>query len=345
MNEKINLKVLEDTVSKLMLKGKGILAADESNSTCDKRLATVGVSGSEEVRRQYRQMLLEMPGLEEFVSGVILYSETFWQNNNDGISFPQSMIDRGIVPGIKVDIGAKDFPGFPGEKLTVGLDDLPEKAKEYFDAGARFGKWRAVIRIDENGGLPTEECIEANADALGRYARILQEAGLVPIVEPEVLLEGTHSIDKCQEVISHVLEKVFEKCNEYRAYIPGIILKTSMVISGNANPEESSAEEVAEKTVKVLLERVPKDIGGVVFLSGGQTPVEATVHLDAIAEKEPLPFEIAFSYGRALQEPALKAWAGKEENVERARVEFLKRLKLNQLADDGDYDISFEYLD
>jgi fructose-bisphosphate aldolase class I len=180
---------------------------------------------------------------------------------------------------------------------------------------------------------------------LGRYARIIQEAGLVPIVEPEVLLEGNHSIENCEEVTSKVLEKVFEKLNEYRAYIPGVILKTSMVISGNANPEESSAEEVAERTVKVLLDKVPSDIGGVVFLSGGQTPVEASTHFDAIAEKEPFPFEIAFSYARALQEPALRTLGGKDENVDKARDEFLKRLKLNTLADEGDYDLSFEYLD
>ncbi len=341
----LNTKLLKETASLLLTKGKGILAADESSPTCDKRLATVGVEGSTEMRRKYRNLLLEMPKLEDFVTGVIMYSETFWQKNDDDVQFPESLTKRGIIPGIKMDLGAKDFPGFEGEKLTIGLDDLPERAQEYFNVGARFGKWRAVIKIDEETGLPTEECIEANADVLGRYARIVQEAGLVPIVEPEVLLQGSHPIEKCEEVISHVLEKVFEKLEEYRAYIPGVILKTSMVISGDANPKETSAEEVAERTVKVLLEKVPKDIGGVVFLSGGQTPVEATAHLDAIAEKEPLPFEIAFSYARALQEPVLRTWIGKEENVDSARIEFLKRLKLNQLADDGDYDMSFEYID
>lgn len=344
MNQ-INTKLLEETVSKLLAKGKGILAADESNGTADKRLDSVGVEGGEDQRRKYRNLFLCMPNLNDYVSGVIMYDETFWQDSCNGKLFVERLQKAGVIPGIKVDLGAKDFPGFPEEKLTVGLDDLAERAQKYFKNGARFAKWRAVIKIDEEKGLPTDEAIEANADALGRYARIVQEAGLVPIVEPEVLLIGKHSIETAEKVTSEVVSKVFEKLNEYRAYIPGVILKTSMVINGNANPDEASPEEVADATVRMLLSSVPKNVGGVVFLSGGQTAVEATAHLDAIAEKEPLPFEIAFSYARALQGPALRIWSGKDEKVEEARKEFLKRLKLNQLADSGDYDVDLEYLD
>lgn len=341
----INTKLLEETVSKLLTKGKGILAADESNGTADKRLESIGVEGGEDQRRKYRDLFLCMPNLNDYVSGVILYDETFWQDSCNGDLFVERLERAGVVPGIKVDLGAKDFPGFPEEKLTVGLDDLQDRAQNYFKNGARFTKWRAVITIDEDKGLPTDEAIEANADALGRYARIVQEAGLVPVVEPEVLLIGKHSIETSEKVTTKVVTKVFEKLNEYRVYIPGVILKTSMVINGNANSNEASPEEVADATVRMLLSSVPKNVGGVVFLSGGQTAVEATAHLDAIAEKEPLPFEIAFSYARALQGPAMRIWRGKDEKVEEAREEFLKRLKLNQLADSGGYDIGLEYLD
>jgi fructose-bisphosphate aldolase class I len=344
MNE-INTNLLEETVKKLLAKGKGILAADESNGTADKALAKNDIEGGEENRRRYRELFLCMHELENYVSGVILYDETFWQTDCSGQhTFVENLEKKGIVPGIKVDMGAKDFPGFSEEKLTIGLDDLPERARNYSKHGARFAKWRAVITIDESKGLPTEEAIEANADALGRYARIVQEAGLVPIVEPEVLLTGPHSLETSEIITKKVVKKVFEKLNEYRAYIPGVILKTSMVINGNTNADEASAEEVAEGTIRMLLEAVPKNVGGVVFLSGGQTAVEATTHLDAIAEREPLPFEIAFSYARALQQPALRAWAGKDEKVSDARAEFKKRLELNQLADSGDYDIEMEYL-
>lgn len=343
MNE-INTNLLEETAKKLLAKGKGILAADESNGTADKRLQAIDVEGGEENRRRYRDLFLCMDGLENYVSGVILYDETFFQVACDKKStFVQKLQEKGIVPGIKVDMGAKDFPGFPEEKLTIGLDDLPDRTRRYFKDGARFAKWRAVIKIDEEKGLPTEEAIEANADALGRYARIAQEAGLVPIIEPEVLLTGPHSIQTSEEVTKKVITKVFEKMREYRAHVPGLILKTSMVINGNANKDEASVDEVADATVRMLLESVPKNIGGVVFLSGGQTAVEATAHLDAIADREPLPFEIAFSYARALQQPALRVWEGKDENIDRARAEFEKRLKFNQLADIGDYEIEMEY--
>ena len=344
MNNEINTNLLEETAKKLLEQGKGILAADESNGTADKKLASVDIEGGEENRRKYRELFLCMNGLEEFVSGVILYDETFWQKDCGGQkTFVEKLQENKIVPGIKVDLGAKDFPGFPDEKLTIGLDDLAERAQKYFDGGARFTKWRAVFSIDESKGLPTEETIEANADVLGRYARIVQEIGLVPIIEPEVLLVGEHSIEQSKVITKKVVAKVFEKMSEYRVYIPGVILKTSMVINGNANADEASPEEVADATVEMLLESVPKDVGGVVFLSGGQTAVEATAHLDAIVDKDALPYEIAFSYARALQQPALRAWKGKGENVEIAREEFKKRLKLNQIADAGDYKIDMEF--
>jgi fructose-bisphosphate aldolase, class I len=343
--DNLNKKLLEQIAKQLMARNKGIFAADESNETAGKRLVEIDVPNSEENRRQYRELFFGTPDIEKYVSGVILYDETFWQESDSGVVYPKFLADKDILPGIKIDLGAKDFPGFPGEKLTIGLDDLPERVKKYAENGATFVKWRAIITIDEVNNLPTDEAIDANADSLGRYARICQEAGLVPILEPEVLLDGPHSIKKSEDVTRAVLEKVFEKAKKYKAYIPGLILKTSMVIQGNKNPDENSPEEIADATVRVLLETVPKDIGGVVFLSGGQTPVEASSHFDAIVEREPLPFEIAFSYGRALQGPPMQIWKGKSENLEAARAEFIKRLKMNTLADSGDYDISLEYSD
>ncbi len=341
--DNLNKKLLEQIVAQLMTKSKGILAADESNETAGKRLAEIGVQNTEENRRLFRELFFGMADIEKYISGVILYDETFWQESDNGVKYPKFLADKDILPGIKIDLGAKDFPGFPGEKLTVGLDDLPVRVKKYAENGAMFVKWRAVITIDEPNNLPTDEAIDANADTLGRYARICQEAGLVPIIEPEVLLDGPHSILKSEEVTRVVLKKVFGSLKKYKAHVPGLILKTSMVIQGNKNPDENSPKEIADATVRVLLEIVPKNIGGVVFLSGGQTPVEASAHFDAIAEKEPLPFEIAFSYARALQGPVIQIWKGKPENVAAARAEFKKRLELNTLADSGDYDIGLEY--
>ncbi len=341
----IDTQKLTATVAHLLAPEKGILAADESNGTADKRLESFGIATGEDMRRKFRHLFLCTPGVEEFLSGVILYDETFWQDNCDGVPFRVALSEKGILPGIKVDIGAKDFPGFLGEKVTLGLDDLPERLKKYADAGAAFTKWRAVIKIDEATGLPTTACIEANADALGRYAVAAQQFGLVPIVEPEVLLDGPHSQKTAEKVTARVLDAVMTKLQEYGAYLPGVILKTSMVIQGSKNTDESSPKEIADATVAVLKKNVSTEIGGVVFLSGGQTAVEATAHLDAIAEKDDLPWEIAFSYARALQESALTIWQGKDENVELARAEFTKRLRLNQLADSGDYDVSLEYLD
>jgi fructose-bisphosphate aldolase, class I len=341
----MNTEFLKDAVKYLVQKNKGILAADESNDTCDKRLELVGINSSSEMRRQYRNMLFSTPNLNEFVSGVILYDETYWQVNDEEMPFPMDLLRNGIFPGIKVDLGAKDMPGFPEEKLTIGLDDLDQRVSKYAEFGARFAKWRAVIKIDESKGLPTDSCINANIDALARYALIAQTYNVVPVVEPEILLEGNHSIQISEKITTRVVSDLMKKLQEYKVFLPGLILKTSMVIQGNKNHDEASPQEIADATVRMLNNSCPKDLGGVVFLSGGQTPVEATAHLDAIAEKEPLNWEIAFSYARALQEPALKAWAGKKENIKVAQQEFTKRLELNQLADLGEYDISLEYLD
>ncbi len=341
----MNENELIKTVKHLLQKGKGILAADESNVTCDKRLTAVGITPDEQKRREYRDLLLSTPELKNYVAGVILYDETFWQNNLDGENFATSLAERGIYPGIKVDKGAVDFVGFPNEKITEGLDDLSKRLEDYANNGAKFTKWRAVIKIDDGAGIPTNECIHANAENLGRYAKIAQSFNLVPIVEPEVLMEGDHSLEKAYEVTKKVIAEVMRELKTNNVFLPGVILKTSMVIQGNKNIDEASPEEVASATIKMLKEVVPHELGGIVFLSGGQTPVEATAHLDAIAEKEPLPWEVAFSYARAIQDPALFAWKGLAENVEHARSEFTKRLVLNQKADLGEYKIDLEYLD
>ncbi len=342
----MNTEILKETAALLLTKGKGILAADESNKTADKRLSEYCEGEiTEETRRQYRELLLETPFLEKFVSGVILYDETFWQSNSDGEKFITSLQNRGILPGIKVDTGTREFPSLEGELITGGLDDLETRVKKYAEAGAKFTKWRAVFTIDEDKCLPTDLAILENVNVLAQYAQIVQKYNLVPIVEPEVLLLGKHSLETSYEVTKKVVTALFEGLKKYDIYLPGLILKTSMVINGNQNADEASPTEVAEATIKMLRESVPAEVGGVVFLSGGQTPVEATAHFDAIAEKEPLPWELAFSYARALQDPALQAWAGKPGNIEAAREAFRDRLDMNHLADSGKYRIELEWLD
>jgi len=331
---------LQSIAKQLVAKKKGILAADESNSTAGKRLSAICMESNEETRRQYRDLFLSADGIEEYLSGVILYDETLRQKANNGMSFVEMLTSKGIIPGIKVDMGAKDFPGFPEEKVTEGLDGLPLRMKEYYSLGARFAKWRAVIRINKD--IPTDECIHVNAILLARYARIAQDASLVPIIEPEVLLEGDHDIQTAEEITTKVVSSVFYQCTRLRVDLSAIILKTSMVLAGNACAVQPSAEEVAEATVRMLRKSVPAEVPGVVFLSGGQSAVDATNHLDKIAEKEPLPWEIAFSYARALQGPALDVWQGKEENIASAREVFMKRLSLNQLADEGVYEVDME---
>ena len=342
----MNTEILKETVATLLVKGKGILAADESNSTATKRLQEFCEGEvTEETRRQYREVLLETPYLEKFVSGVILHDETFWQKNNEGQNFVESLKVRGIVPGIKVDTGTKEFPGRPDELITGGLDDLAIRLKKYVEGGAKFTKWRAVFAINKNVGLPSDLVISENADVLAQYVSTVQKYNLVPIVEPEVLITGDHDIQTSYEITKKVVTAVFEALKKYEVYLPGLILKTSMVINGSQNADESSPIEVANATIKMLRESVPSEVGGVIFLSGGQTPVEATAHFDAIAEKEPLPWELAFSYARALQDPVLRAWAGKPENIEVARAAFRDRLDMNHLADSGKYSVEMEWLD
>lgn len=324
-----------DTIKKLMEKGKGILAVDESNSTADKRLESVGASTGEEMRRRYRELFLSTDGIQNFVSGVIFYDETIRQNTNNGKSFPKHLEDVGVIPGIKIDEGAKDSPNFPNEKITVGIENLADRLPEYREMGAKFTKWRAVIEISEDKGLPTSDAILENSIRMAKYAKIVQAHGMVPILEPEVLLDGNHTMSRSEEVLTKVLETLFQEIREEGVEIAGIILKTSMVVPGNKSGEEMNHSRVAEATVRVLKNCVPYGIGGVVFLSGGQSPEDARDNLNEIAKLEPLPFEIAFSYARAIQGPALKIWQGKEENVDKAREEFLKWLRYERQADLG----------
>ncbi len=342
-NIEINQENLKNIAIHLLSPNKGILAADESNGTADKRLESFGIETGEEMRRKYRDLLLCAPTLENYITGVIMFDETFWQKDLAGNTFPDDLAKHNIYPGIKVDLGMTPNPEFNNEQITNGLDDLNERLIKYAAAGAKFTKWRALFEIDEENDLPSDVAIRENSRRMAEYAKMVQENGMVPIVEPEVLLIGKHNIEKSEEVTTRAVKILFDELNKAEVYLPGLILKTSMVISGNQNPDENSPEEVADGTVRMLKASTPKEIGGVVFLSGGQTAVEASAHLNAIAKKEPLPWEIAFSYARALQEPALRIWAGKEENVPAARKEFLKRLQLNQLADQAEYDISLEY--
>lgn len=331
---------LESVARALVAKGKGILAADESTGTIKKRLASVGVESTEETRRQYRGLLFATAGVEAFISGVILFDETIRQSADDGTPFPRLLADRGIIPGIKVDTGAKDLAGFPGEKITEGLDGLRDRLAAYRDLGAGFAKWRAVITIGD--GLPSRYCIDANAQALARYAALCQEAGLVPIVEPEVLMDGDHSIETCDEVTTVTLRQVFFELLEARVWLPGTLLKPNMVISGKEHARQAGVEEVAEKTVACLRRTVPAAVPGIVFLSGGQSPEEATAHLNAMNAMGPHPWELSFSYGRALQEPSLKAWRGERDNIAAAQKLFHHRARLNSIAREGKYSPEME---
>lgn len=337
------MKQIYETINRLMTPGKGILAADESNDTADKRLKSVGVTGSFEMRRKYRDLFLSTQGLENYISGVIFYEETLYQNASSGKPFAEHVSDLGIVPGIKVDTGAKNTPSFPGEKITAGLEDLEERLSIYKNLGAKFTKWRAVIAIDEKKGLPSSEAILQNSIKLAKYAKTVQSYGLVPIIEPEVLLEGTHSIEKAEEITSKTLKTVFRELTEEGVDLRGVILKTSMVVPGNKSGEEMNSKKVADYTVRMLKESVPKEVGGIVFLSGGQTPEDARDNLNAIANLEPLPWEIAFSYARAIQGPALQIWRGEDKNLKDAREEFIKWLEFDTKADKGSLDEEVEF--
>ena len=331
---------LESTARALVAEGKGILAADESFGTIEKRFKSIDLESTEENRRAYREMLFTTPGLEEHISGVILFDETIRQSTEDGTPFTDVLTGKGVVPGIKVDAGAKALAGFPGEKVTEGLDGVRERLTDYRDLGARFTKWRAVITIGD--GIPTRQCIDANAHALARFAALSQEARLVPIVEPEVLMDGDHTIERCYEVTARTLEALFTQLFEHRVAPEGLLLKTNMVLSGKEASQRAGVEEVAEQTVRCLLGVVPPAVPGIVFLSGGQTDEQATAHLNAMNRLGDHPWELSFSYGRALQAPALKAWKGESANLEAGQRALYHRAKLNGAARSGSYSTDME---
>ena len=324
----------------LVAKGRGLLAADESTGTIKKRFDKIKVETTEENRRAYRELLFTTPGMAEHISGVILYDETLRQSTKSGERFADLLSRLGVVPGIKVDGGTKPMPNFPGEVITEGLDGLPARLAEYHKLGARFAKWRAVIDIGE--GIPTRTCIETNADLLARYAALCQEAEIVPIVEPEVLMDGGHSLARCEEVTDEVLTTVFDRLHAQRVYLEGIVLKPNMVISGQKAANRASPAEVAEATLRCLKRHVPAAVPGIAFLSGGQNEQEATLHLDLMNRAGPLPWLLSFSYGRALQQSALSAWGGAAASVASAQREFLKRARLNGLATAGRYESALE---
>jgi fructose-bisphosphate aldolase, class I len=331
---------LEETARALVAPGKGILAADESSGTIKKRFDSIGVESTEDSRRAYRDMLFTTDGAADHISGVILYDETIRQSAHDGTPFPKLLESQGVIPGIKVDMGAKDLAHAPGEKITEGLDGLRERLAEYAGLGARFTKWRAVITIGE--GLPSEYCLWTNAHALARYAALSQEAGLVPIVEPEVLMDGNHSIETSFEVTSRTLHAVFTELRDQRVHFEQMLLKPNMVLSGYDSSGRAGIQEVADQTIRCFRRHVPAAVPGIVFLSGGQTDEDATAHLNAMNAMGPHPWELSFSYGRALQAPALTAWGGDEANVSAGQAAYLQRAKLNGLARSGSYSPEME---
>jgi fructose-bisphosphate aldolase, class I len=331
---------LQATVDSLVQAGKGILAADESGPTIGKRFKSIGVESTEENRRAYRSLLLATPGLSAFISGVILYEETLGQRADDGTPLPELAARVGLVPGIKVDAGKIALAHAPGDEITQGLDGLAKRLDAYKGQGARFAKWRAVYNVADT--LPSRLAIEANAQALARYAAICQDAGVVPIVEPEVLMDGAHTLERCAEVSEAVLHEVFAALHRHRVVLEHMLLKPSMVIAGKEQARQAPIAEVASQTVSVLRRTVPAAVPGVFFLSGGQTPAEATAHLDAMNRLGPQPWALSFSYGRALQEPALQAWEGRTENWRSAQDALLERARLNGAAREGRYDAAME---
>jgi fructose-bisphosphate aldolase, class I len=337
----MNLAELNKVATAMVTPGKGILAADESTGTIKKRFDAIKVESTEETRRDYREMLFRSTeAMSKYISGVILYDETIWQNARDGTPLVKLIEASGAIPGIKVDEGTQDLPNCPGELVTVGLDKLAERLKRYYERGARFAKWRAVIDIGSN--IPTMTAIRVNAHALARYAALCQAAQIVPIVEPEVLMDGDHDIDRCYEVTGRVLNKVFrELCAQWVA-LEGMILKPNMVVSGKKNPKQASVEEVAEKTIRLLKACVPAAVPGIAFLSGGQSDEEATAHLNAMHRLGPLPWPLTFSYGRALQAAPQQAWSGKAENVAAGQRAFSHRARMNGLASKGEWESSLE---
>ena len=338
----MNQQILKETIQQLFAGNKGLLAMDESIETCNKRFAAAGIPQTVEMRRKYRELIVTTPGLNESIGGAILFDETIRQQTKDGIPMAEVLIKAGIIPGIKVDEHAKSMAAFPNEKITEGLDCLRERLAEYKKMGARFAKWRAVITIA--AGIPTTQCIKANAYALARYAALCQEADIVPIVEPEVLMNGNHSIQKCFDVSEQVQKILFYQLYKYRINLEGIILKPNMVIQGLESPEKNSAGEVAEATVNCLLESVPASVPAIAFLSGGQSPETATAHLNAINKNfiNRLPWIVSFSFARAIQQPAIEAWKGKDANIEEAQKLLYKRAKLDATARSGKYNKDME---
>jgi fructose-bisphosphate aldolase class I len=336
----MNTSELSATARGLVAKGRGILAADESTSTIKRRFDSIKLESTEENRRTYREMLFTAPGAEGYISGVIMYDETLRQKTKEGVPFPAYLAQRGMLPGIKVDLGAKPLAGFPGETITEGLDGLRERLAEYYKLGAKFAKWRAVIDI--GSGIPTPYAIDANAEALARYATLCQEAGIAPIVEPEVLMDGSHALERCEEVTNIVLDRVFEHLFAARVFLEGMVLKPNMVVPGKKSTQKASPEQVAEATIRTLKRQVPCAVPGIAFLSGGQSPTEATLHLNLMNAAGPLPWALTFSYGRALQENALNAWGGKSTGFPSGQQALFVRAKLNGLAATGAYRGSME---
>ena len=338
----MNTQGLIDTARTLVADDKGLLAMDESNPTCNKRFARLGIPQTEEARRAYRELIVTTPGLGEFISGTILYDETIRQRKKDGTPFVKAITDAGIIPGIKVDTGAKDMAGHPGEKITEGLDGLRDRLKEYFQMGARFAKWRAVIAVGE--GIPSRGCIEANACALARYASLCQEAGLVPVVEPEVLMDGEHTLERCREVTEEVLRTVFSQLYTQRVALESMILKPNMVLPGLTCPRQETVDEVADATVRCLLRAVPAAVPGIAFLSGGQSSELASARLNAmnVRFKSRLPWALAFSFARAIQQPAMEIWQGDEAHALAAQQALYHRAKCNRAARCGEYTAAME---
>lgn len=331
---------LNSIAKAMMAKGKGILAIDESSGTCKKRFDALNVECTEENRRKYRQLLVSAPGIEEYISGMILYDETLRQKDDAGVLFGEVLKKKGILTGIKVDMGPKPLPFHPGEVVTEGLDGLRERLAEYAKLGAQFAKWRAMITIGTD--MPSMACIEANAHALARYAALVQEAGMVPMVEPEIMIDGNHSIEKCYEVTAMTLKALFAHMKAQDVVTEGAILKVSMVLAGKDAAAQSSADDVAAQTVKCLKENVPANLPGVVFLSGGQSDENSTIHLDKMNKLGGMPWPLSFSYGRGIQAPALKIWAANMNDVGKAQDALVFRAKMNGLASLGQYSADAE---
>jgi len=330
------------TAKAMVAKGKGILAMDESNGTCNKRFERLGIPATEDYRKAYRQLILTTPGLSEYISGPILYDETIRQSTTDGVPFTKVITDAGMIPGIKVDTGAKELAGHPNEKVTEGLDGLRDRIAEYYQMGARFAKWRAVITIGD--GIPSRACIEANAHGLARYAALCQEGGLVPIVEPEVLIDGNHTLETCWKVTDETLYAVFNHLHIQGVAFDQMILKPSMVIPGKDCTEQASVETVAESTIRCLLKNVPATVAGIAFLSGGQSMEKSSAHLNAMNQLfgDTCPWPVTFSYARAIQQPALNHWSGDSNRISEAQQRLLYRAKCNSAASIGNYSVAME---